>query len=211
MSREIGVVIIDVPFGELARDAGRRVAESLHHVPQGRCLVAVYETTHDWSVTEPFESVLCRSVLGPPEDRHHAEFEFFANGVSRSYRRNRGQLTLAGNLHWVVFRRLGDRAYRRRESLRQMELRRNELPVGHKVFTRDVANNVWHLNAQTARGTTMNRLCCLLAWRDERALIVKNSGNRSIAINAMDLDRDLVGVAHRIPYDVDRALGLVLF
>lgn len=211
MSRGIGVVIIDIPFGELARDAGRRVAESLHHVPQGRCLVAVYETTRDWSATEPYESVICRSALGPPEERQQAEFEFFANGVSRSYRRNRDQLTLSGNLHWIVFRRLGDRAYRRRESLRPTELRRNELPVGHKVFTRDVANNVWHLNAQTARSTTMNRLCCLLAWRDERALIVKKSGKRSRAIIAMDLDSDLVGVAQRTPYDVDRVLGLVLF
>lgn len=57
----------------------------------------------------------------------------------------------------------------------------------------------------------MNRLCCLLAWRDERALIVKKSGKRSRAIIAMDLDSDLVGVAQRVPYDVDRVLGLVLF
>lgn len=211
MSRNIGVVILDIPKAESASDASRRLVQSLALVPEGRCIVALYETSQVWSASEPYESEICRGVLGEPESRQQVTFEFFANGVSRTYTHKAGQFEWAGNLHWIVFRRLGDRTYRRRDRLQPVEVRRSELPVAHNAFTRDVANNVWHLNAKSCRRTTIERLSCLLAWQDERALVVSKSGKRSRAITMMDLDNDLVGVAQRIPYEVDGVLGLVLF
>ena len=78
------------------------------------------------------------------------------------------------------------------------------------VFTRDVANNVWHLNEVNLMERLVARFSSLLTWQDEEFVVV--SGNKISEINdrkKLTLKEDLVGVPTKVPYFWDS--GTVLF
>lgn len=211
MKPNIGLVVVNFDIGEPATVVKERLTSAVPLVPAGRCLVVLYVSNSHWSESIPYESIVVRNTVGAPEHRSSAQFEFFANGVTRAYKFEKGTPKFVRTFHWQIVRRLGDRAYTRRLSLNRATLQDNELPVLHKVFTRDVANNVWHLRDSMAHRGTINRLSRLLAWSDERVAVSSASGLIFRKVNDLNLDNDLVGVADRTPYDIGRVLGLELF
>lgn len=89
-------------------------------------------------------------------------------------------------------------------------LKRNTIPVADKVFTRDVANNVWHLLNDDFKERVITRFSTLLTWQDEDFLIVEPSKTIEVKERkALVLKEDLVGVPNKVPYFWDN--GEVLF
>jgi hypothetical protein len=80
-------------------------------------------------------------------------------------------------------------------------LKRNVIPVSEKVFTRDVANNVWHLLGDNFKERLTSRFSSLLTWQDEE-FVVLDGGKTSFIKErtALTLKEDLVGVPKKVPY-----------
>jgi hypothetical protein len=89
-------------------------------------------------------------------------------------------------------------------------LKRNSIPVADKVFTRDVANNVWHLINDNFKDRVAARFSALLTWQDEDFLVHDGSRIRPLLNRkTLTLKEDLVGVPNKVPYFWDN--GEVLF
>lgn len=210
MKALIGLVTVDLLAASSARKIEHLVACGMEAVPVGRCLVVIWTPRNSWGEQIPIDSIVTKSVLGVASSRPHGEFEFFANGTTRMYSVQQTEYELAGCLHWLIFRRGGDRAYARRKNASKSLLERSNLPALHKAFTRDVANNVWHLPARSAKDLTLRRLEGLLAWSDESVVTVQQNKIARHRVREFNLKNSLIGVAMKQPYERDRALGVVL-
>ena len=176
-------------------------------VTEGRYLITVFEAPNDWESHLPIEAFVITETLGGIHDRS-ADWEFFGNGVIRTYTSK--ALRLSKTYQWTIVRRAGDKPYARRGSLSSAILKRNTIPVADKVFTRDVANNVWHLLNDNFKERVITRFSTLLTWQDEDFLIVEPSKTIEVKDRkALVLKEDLVGVPNKVPYFWDN--GEVLF
>jgi hypothetical protein len=170
-------------------------------------LIAVYESRIDWESHLPIESFVIDQTLGGIQNRS-SDWEFFGNGVVRTYTSK--TLRYCKAYQWTIVRRSGDKPFTRRGGLSTPALKRNCIPVSDKVFTRDVANNVWHLLNDQFKERLIARFSALLTWQDE-AFVVLDGGrvNPIDGREALSLKEDLVGVPNKIPYFWDN--GEVLF
>ena len=176
-------------------------------VTEGRYLIAVYEAPNDWESHLPIESLVIGQTLGGIQNRS-SEWEFFGNGVVRTYTSK--TLKYSKAYQWTIVRRVGDKPYARRPSLSAAVLKRNTIPVADKVFTRDVANNVWHLLNDQFRERIITRFSALLTWEDEEFIVFEGGKATSFKDRkALSLKDDLVGVPNKVPYFWDS--GDVLF
>lgn len=170
-------------------------------VSEGRYLISVFDSANDWKSRIPIESIIVESILGGIHERNN-EWEFYGNGAIRCYESE--TMKLVKTLQWNIVRRKGDRAYKRRLQFKKNELKLNQLPVLHKVFTRDVANNVWHLPHAVYVPRLIERFSNLLSWHDEDFEVYTNGVRIDISDRkSLDLSQDLVGVPTKIPYDWD--------
>jgi len=176
-------------------------------VTEGRYLITVFEAPNDWESHLPIEAFVISETLGGIHDRS-TDWEFFGNGVIRTYTSK--ALRLSKAYQWTIVRRSGDKPYARRGSLSAATLKRNTIPVADKVFTRDVANNVWHLLNDNFKERVITRFSTLLTWQDEDFFIVEPSKTSEVKDRkALVLKEDLVGVPNKFPYFWDN--GEVLF
>ena len=84
------------------------------------------------------------------------------------------------------------------------------MPVKDPVFTRDVANNVWHLSEENLIDRLIARFSSLLTWQDEDFVVVSGTKISQVTDRKkLDLKSDLVGVPTKVPYFWDS--GTVLF
>lgn len=210
MSRPIGLVIVDLTSSRSEREVKNLTKSAMISVPPGRCIAILWKPRVTWGSQIPYDAVVAETVLGDQMTREFGEFEFFGNGSTRGYSKARSGLRYSGCLHWLIFRRVGPRAYSRRVTISNDVRLRSELPVFHKVFTRDVANNVWHLRWRNAKSQTIRRLQGLLAWPDETLVLVEVRKTVRRPIATIDLNQNLVGVATKEFYERDKALGVVL-
>jgi len=75
------------------------------------------------------------------------------------------------------------------------------VPVKDPVFTRDVANNVWHLSEENLIERLIARFSSLLTWQDEDFIVVSGTKISQVTDRKkLDLKSDLVGVPSKIPY-----------
>ena len=176
-------------------------------VTEGRYLITVFEAPNDWESHLPIEAFVISETLGGIHDRS-TDWEFFGNGVIRTYTSK--ALRLSKAYQWTIVRRSGDKPYARRSSLSAATLKRNTIPVADKVFTRDVANNVWHLLNDNFKERVITRFSTLLTWQDEDFFIVEPSKTSEVKDRkALVLKEDLVGVPNKVAYFWDN--GEVLF
>jgi len=210
VSFPIGLVIVDLTSSRSEREVKNLTKSAMVSVPPGRCIVILWKPRVTWGSQIPYDAVIAQAVLGDQLNRESREFEFFGNGSTRGYSKSKSGLRYSGCLHWLIFRRVGPRAYSRCATISDEVRSRSELPVLHKVFTRDVANNVWHLRWRNAKSHTIRRLQGLLAWSDETLLLVEVRRKTRRRIATVDLDQNLVGVATKEFYERDKALGVVL-
>lgn len=175
-----------------------QIRKSAELVTEGRYLITVFNVVDTWEKRVPIESLTIATTLGTVEARS-SDWEFFGNGAIRCYKSS--NLHLTRTLHWNVVRRVGNKPYSRRPDLGKTFLTRNTIPVSDKAFTRDVANNVWHLKDEDLVARLTARFAALLSWNDENFLVV--NGSKATIVEGrtkLDLKLDLIGVPTKIPY-----------
>lgn len=192
------VVISD----ESASQVGTAVKQALTHVPEGRILFVVWSQGVAWSSSVSVESAAVDAILGDPSNREVSDWDFYGCGTARLYHKK--ILRPSETVMWVGFRHKGPKAYLRNKdkSLDKNILNDSSIPVSSKVFTRDVANNVWHLSAKRGIDRVINRLQSLTSWADETAIVFKGGKKTSRKHQTMNLEQDLVPVAQKVEYEL---------
>jgi hypothetical protein len=176
----------------------QQVKISSSHVTSGRYLVSVFDAPTNWDSRVPLEALVVSNTLGNIENRN-SNWEYFGNGAIRCYKGK--SLKLSKTLQWNIIKKIGDKPYKRRNEFSIAKTKQNTVPVKDPVFTRDVANNVWHLNEEHLIDRLIARFSSLLTWQDEDFVVV--SGSKISKIDdrkKLVLKSDLVGVPSKVPY-----------
>ena len=185
----------------------QQIKISSSHVSDGRYLISVFDAPTNWDSRVPLEALVVSGTLGTIEDRN-SDWEYFGNGAIRCYKGK--SLKLSKTLQWNIIKRIGDKPYKRRNEFSTAKTKQNTVPVKDPVFTRDVANNVWHLNEDNLTDRLIARFSSLLTWNDEDFYIVSEGKVSQVTDrNKLTLKEDLVGVPTKVPYFWDS--GTVLF
>lgn len=198
MTHSSALTIINTNSVEAKESVLAQIRKGKELVTVGRYLIVVFEAPNDWASHLPIEGLVISETLRGIHDRTN-DWEYFGNGVIRLY--SSKSLRYSKAYQWTVVRRAGDKPYKRREEFDAAQLEVNQLPVSDKVFTRDVANNVWHLRSDNFKDRLVARFKGLLTWDDED-MIVLEGGRRSphVAEGPLRLGDDLVGVPQKIEY-----------
>jgi hypothetical protein len=167
-------------------------------VTAGRYLISVFDAPSNWESRIPIESMIVAGTLGNIENRN-PNWEYFGNGAIRCYKGK--SLKLSKTLQWSIIKKLGDKPYKRRSEFSILKTKQNTVPVKDPVFTRDVANNVWHLNEENLIDRLIARFSSLLTWQDEDFVVISGTKISKITDRKkLILKSDLVGVPSKIPY-----------
>lgn len=197
VSDEVGFASCDLdkaPIGLVAEC--RMIAET--NLLDGRYLLLFWESTRGFEPQYNWEGQICEEFLGQPSLR--GEFHnwlYSANGAIRGYTEtNSPGLTIV----WVLLRKLGPKPYLKSKELSQMELEASTLPVADPVFTRDVANNVWHTKDGNQKNVLIQRFASLCAWADEKILVMDHERQIRRPNAPLSLAKDPVPKALKEPY-----------
>lgn len=169
-------------------------------VSPGRTLAFLWEETVVVSEPRPYEAWTTKSVLGAADQRtENSDFRFFGNIFVRSY--GKDLLSPIKVLNAILFRRVGEPPYRRKSDP-EAPAEIDRLDTRAVAFTRDWANNVWHLpDRPHVESQIIARVARLVAWSDERVLKITNSGTRDTTALRERHFQELIPVAMKIPYD----------
>ena len=176
----------------------KQVEISSSQVSAGRYLISVFDAPSNWESRIPIEALVVSGTLGTIENRN-PNWEYFGNGAIRCYKGK--SLKLSKTLQWNIIKKFGDKPYKRRDEFSILKTKQNTVPVKDPVFTRDVANNVWHLKEEDLTNRLIARFSSLLTWHDEDFVVV--SGTKISKIDnrkKLLLKSDLVGVPSKVPY-----------
>ena len=175
-----------------------QVEISSSQVTAGRYLISVFDAPSNWESRIPIEALVVSGTLGNIENRN-PNWEYFGNGAIRCYKGK--SLKLSKTLQWNIIKKFGDKPYKRRCEFSILKTKQNTVPVKNPVFTRDVANNVWHLKEEDLINRLIARFSSLLTWHDEDFVVV--SGTKISKVDnrkKLELKSDLVGVPSKVPY-----------
>ena len=198
MSTTTVMTIIPKSMADRNVETQNLIRKSAALVSEGRYLITVFELVHDFEIRIPIESLVIEETLGPLDNRRD-EWEFFGNGVVRCY--SHDLKNHIKTFQWVITRRSGLKPYSRKNEMNLQELSKNRIPVGDKTFTRDVANNVWHLRYSDLQESLIKRFSSLLTWQDEEFLFFSGARKKQIhPRKKLDLSEDLVGVPNKVLY-----------
>ncbi len=177
-----------------------QVSDAALLVTEGRYLITFFETPISWESRLPIEAYVVSEILGTIDNRN-ADWEFFGNGAIRAYKYKGRTFFLNKTYQWNILRRVGEKPYVRRHEVNSSFLVNNSIPVADPVFTRDVANNVWHLKQSDLLVRVMSRFASLLSWQDEEFIHFHNGITKTIDHrHKLDLSGDLVGVPTKTEY-----------
>ena len=144
------------------------------------------------------EAIVLRELMNSPDKRDDS-WLFFGNGAIRGY--SEVNKKLSSTWQWLILQRSGEKTLTRRKTASNKMLKDVTLPVSHFAFTRDVANNVWHLPEKTIVQNTINRFGALLTWPGDVMLHSQNGKSPLVfETKKMDLSSDLIGVAQKKIY-----------
>jgi hypothetical protein len=189
--------IILKPDDKSYEELQAQISNSARQVTEGRYLITVFAINSDWEKRFPIESLVISNTLGSVDSRS-TEWEFYGNGAIRCYRST--SLRLSKTLQWNIVRRVGNKPYSRRPDQSKTSINRNTIPVSDKAFTRDVANNVWHLKDEDLTDRLVARFATLLTWNDEKFTLMNGKSSKIQDRTKLDLKGDLIGVPTKIPY-----------
>jgi len=187
----------------------------LAKTPPGRHCAIIYNLqTHesadsdsDWTGASIwYEPFLMENVLGDASrhdesiDSNRNEWEFFGNLAVRLCKPKKESREITDEIGVLLFRKKGEKTYKRKTEVPKNIKESSTINTLHPVFTRDIANNIWHMKSQKSRYNIVDRLSTLLAWSDEEVLVCKNSKLKTRGRSQGDFDLDLVGVPKKIQY-----------
>lgn len=199
MKTETGLVILDVT--SLAELDKSHMNDAALATPPGRILAAVFDLPTAWTQSYPWEAEISTHLLGQPAHRStDPDWQILATLAVRccSVRRNRREVTR--EIGVALFVKRGPKAYTRRGSTPENVRKSSRLNTLHPVFTRDIANNVWHLSSTGAVREIRARLSSLLTWSDEKTLVFRNGKKKYLQHGSLEMDQSLIGVPTKIPY-----------
>lgn len=202
MMSKVGAVFLVI------EDEGPRAIKDLLRkaqklVPSGRCLFVLWESRSEWIPSTPVESISVEVMLRKPHDRHVSDWLFYGNGTVRVYK---DLLTAPDKIWmWVGFRLAGPKAYKRmtESGVSQLNMEKSAIPVSDKVFTRDVANNLWHLRDCDGPNRAIKRLQSLTTWSDEVSCVFSAGRAEWWDHEKLDCSDDLIPVAEKIDYECE--------
>lgn len=199
----VGLVICWVEGDERTEDVSQRLKTALEHVPSGRMLAVCFPLPKTWAQSTPFEDIVSRTLLRDPASRKpDDDVQFFGNVCVRGCSNpSLEQRMTEAEIGIALFRRSGEKVYRRAKTASEALLDDARIPTLHPVFTRDAANNVWHLDVASLVDSTNSRLASLLSWPDERVVVSSASGEHDWSGLRGHFDSDLIGVAQKVHYD----------
>jgi len=175
-----------------------KLREVTAEISSGGYLFLLTEYSETLKQTLSYESVALRLLMGPPLNRN-TDWLFFGNGAIRGYSARKKKHT--STWQWIILQKSGERTLAKRHTASQSKLSKSTIPVSHPAFTRDVANNVWHLNENTLVKTSLLRFRALLTWPEEQLVHLHNFQKKiDIPFSKMDLSKDLIGVAQKSIY-----------
>ena len=178
------------------------VRDAKEATPNGRQLCVTFPLPDSWSESMPYEAIITNEILGRPSERREPhEWVFSGNLCVRRCRVKRGERDVVGEVGVLMFRRSGDMAYTKRSEVDESTIQKATLDSLHPVFTRDVANNVWHLPDTRYVTRLRNRLQALFTWPGESTLLFDVAGIKILRWKPLLLDADLVGVPTKREYD----------
>lgn len=191
---------LSVVFAEQATDQNtltQQIRSGLTELMPGRALALVW----DISSACPIEAWATQCVMGVPHERKEIRQEepnFFGNVTVRLYR-TENDLNPTRTLHIIIFLSAGPPA-RERAKQPNTPISESRLPTQKFAFTRDYANNVWHLRDDNAEQRIAERLACLLTWADETTHVLRDNTTTCWLRPATSAD-DLVGAPEKYAYD----------
>ena len=175
---------------------------AIRSTPAGRFLAVIVPLNLCWEESAPIESQVVARVLGVPSSRSdNSEWEFFGNLAIRACSLGGPWRSVLHESSVILLRRSGEKIYERRRTATLEIIDRATLPTLHPVFTRDVANNVWHLPVKGFNTNIRRRLGALLAWSDEAIVLITERSRRRLPVLPMDLTQDLIGIPRRRDYE----------
>ena len=145
----------------------------------------------------PEMQITTEFLMSPADRDSNEEWLFSANGACRAY--NSDQV-LEKTYLWVLLRKSGPKAYKRIQLVPEEVLHTSKLPVSDPAFTRDVANNVWHLKSSDFETHFTARMRSLTTWADETFVHLGRSGIREIESLQLDLSQGLIPRAVKMDY-----------
>lgn len=176
-----------------------KILDSFNQVEEGRYILVTYDVPFVWK-----ESICWEGVLNEVfRTSFYVDdlWEFFGSGTIRYFEKTSSRLLETSN--WVLYRKPGDKPYKRAKTIKKEILKISKLDSLHKVFTRDVANNVWHFWIDDKSSSEFDRFAGLLMWPDEEGQIITETETISLKSRMLNLETNVVGVPTKIQYSWD--------
>ena len=173
-----------------------KILESFDQIVEGRYILVIFDVPFRWEKSICWEGALnevFRTSLYKDDD-----WGFFGSGAIRYYEKGSSRLLETSN--WVLYRKPGDKPYKRAKAIKKEILEISKLDSLHKVFTRDVANNVWHFWIDDKSSSEFDRFAGLLMWPDEEGQIITETETLNLKNRKLELDTNVVGVQTKIQY-----------
>ncbi len=197
--KRTGLVIVDISKGANWDDIRRLALKAISMVPEGRMIALIYVLPKQWGGSIPTESIFLETIMGKPSARVGEPAWIFFGSVFVRACSVRGNRRVTKDEYGVLLlRRCGPKPYERRHVASRALLRKAEMQTLHPVFTRDVANNVWHIPANDAVRRIVQRLGALVAWPDEEIAILRVRSTRFLKNEPLFLDDDLIGIPQKV-------------
>lgn len=163
----------------------------------GRFVAALWQVSLAWADEPPVEAAALAALMPPPEARSEDASEavaFHANLAVRTY--GADPLWPVRCFQALLVRKAGAKPTARRGESAELEAAAR-LDTRAPAFTRDWANNVWHLRDAGAERRIVGRLAALLAWPDETVRVFAADGAARTWSRGRASCLDLVAVPER--------------
>lgn len=150
--------------------------QALDMAAPGRFVAALWQVPLAWTDEPPIEAAAITALMSPPEARAadgSGPVAFHANLAVRTY--GADQVAPARCFQMLLVRKAGPRVIARRGENAALDAAAR-LETKAAAFTRDWANNVWHLPDDAAEARIVGRLARLLCWPDEPVMVLAADG-----------------------------------
>jgi hypothetical protein len=200
--KSIGAALIDLDDSGFASKESMSsfFEEYLVEVPPGRSVFFVWTVAVKFQTQINWEFLLGSVALGNPNTRNdQATWLFASNGALRMFDR---KLRYSKTVFWAEIRKTGERAYSRRKTIPEAMLMQSRIPVEDPSFTRDVANNVWHVLDKSNLSEIVARIRALSIWPDELLMHVSRGVRKNLSWKPLDLTQAVIPKAtkHYYPF-----------
>lgn len=173
-----------------------KILDSFDQIEEGRYILVTYDVPFTWAKSICWEGIL--NEVFRTSSYVDKFWSFFGSGTIRYYQMESSALLVTSN--WLLYRKPGDKPYKRAKIIKKELLEFSKLDSLHKVFTRDVANNVWHFWINDKSSSAFDRFAGLLMWPDEEGQIITETETLNLKNRKLKLDKNVVGVPTKIPY-----------